>query len=139
MSHFAKVINGIVEQVIVAEIEFLETLSDTPPGEWIQTSYNTRGGVHYDPITQEPSADQSKALRKNYAGIGYSYDPARDAFIAPQPWPSWLLDEFSCTWYPPVPYPNDGQHYLWDEPSVSWKLIPPIEQETNEHESQDPR
>ena len=83
MGHFAKVNNGVVEQVIVAEQEFFDTFVDSSPGVWLQTSYNTRGGVHYDPSTGEPSADQSKALRKNYAGIGYSYDATRDAFIPP--------------------------------------------------------
>jgi len=86
MAHFAKVQNGIVTQVIVAEPEFFQTFVDTSPGEWIQTSYNTRGGVHYKPDTNEPSDDQSKALRKNYAGTGFTYDKTRDAFIPPKPY-----------------------------------------------------
>lgn len=120
MGHFAKVNNGIVEQVIVAEQEFFETFVDTSPGTWIQTSYNTRGGVHYDPATGQPSADQSKALRKNYAGIGYSYDAQRDAFIPQKPYASWILDEQSCLWNSPVPYPTDGGRYTWNEANQTW-------------------
>jgi hypothetical protein len=93
---------------------------DTSPGEWIQTSYNTRGGVHYDPETNQPSADQSKALRKNYAGIGYSYDREKDAFIPPAPYASWILDEQTCLWNPPVEYPTDGKSYHWDEATLAW-------------------
>lgn len=124
MAHFAKVNNGIVEQVIVAEQEFFDTFVDSSPGVWIQTSYNTRGGVHYDPTTGEPSADQSKALRKNYAGIGYSYDATRDAFISPKPYASWLLDDDTCLWNAPVPCPTDGKRYQWDEPTTSWVEVP---------------
>lgn len=120
MSHFAKVNNGIVEKVIVAEPEFFQTFVDTSPGTWIQTSYNTRGGIHYDPNTNTPSVDQSKALRKNYAGIGYSYDQQLDAFIPPKPYPSWVLNEQTCLWEAPVPYPNDGKAYTWDEQTQSW-------------------
>lgn len=123
MGHFAKVNNGIVEQVIVAEPKFFETFIDTSPGQWIQTSYNTRGGIYYTPNSNEPSEDQSKAFRKNYAGIGYTYDADRDAFIPPKPYPSWVLDEFSCLWNPPVPYPNDNQTYVWDETTTSWLKI----------------
>ena len=123
MAHFAQVIDGIVQQVIVAEQEFIDTLPD--PNNWIQTSYNTRGGVHYNPDTDEPSADQSKALRKNYAGIGYTYDPIRDAFIPEKPYGSWVLDENTCRWEPPVPFPDDGQMYDWDETTVSWVLTQP--------------
>jgi hypothetical protein len=120
MSHFAKVNNGIVEQVIVAEPEFFKNFVDSSPGEWIQTSYNTRGGIHYKPESDEPSDDQTKALRKNYAGVGYSYDRARDAFIPPKPFDSWILNEFSCIWEAPVLHPNDGKDYDWDEESQSW-------------------
>ena len=124
MAHFAKVNNGIVEQVIVAEPEFFETFVDSSPGQWIQTSYNTRGGVHYNPETGEPSADRSKALRKNYAGIGYSYDATRDAFIPPKPYASWVLDEQTCLCNAPVPYPTDGKRYQWDEATTSWVDAP---------------
>jgi hypothetical protein len=123
MSHFAKVNNGIVEQVIVAEPEFFETFVDSSPGQWIQTSYNTRGGVHYNPETGEPSADQAKALRKNYAGIGYTYDAGRDAFIPPKPYASWLLNGTSCLWEAPVAYPNDGERYTWNEATQQWDAV----------------
>jgi hypothetical protein len=120
MGHFAKVVNNVVVNVIVAEPEFFNTFTDTSPGEWIQTSYNTRGGIHYDPTTNEPSADQSKALRKNYAGIGYTYDRNRDAFVPPSPYPSWQLNDETCFWESPTPYPNDGNMYRWDEQTQSW-------------------
>lgn len=124
MAHFAKVQDGIVTQVIVAEPEFFETFVDTSPGEWIQTSYNTRGGVHYNAETGEPSADQTKALRKNYAGIGFSFDRERDAFIPPKPFASWLLDDTTCLWGAPVAYPDDGKRYTWDEATTSWVEVP---------------
>ena len=120
MAHFAKVQNGIVTRVIVAEPEFFETFVDDSPGKWIQTSYNTRGGVHYNPETGEPSADQTKALRKNYAGKGYTYDATRDAFIPPQPFASWTLNEDTCLWDAPVAYPDDGNIYQWDEDTTNW-------------------
>lgn len=120
MAHFAKVQDGKVAHVIVAEPEFFNTFVDDSPGSWIETSYNTRGGIHYDPLTGEPSNDQSKALRKNYAGIGYTYDVQRDAFIPPKPFPSWTLNEESCLWYPPTSYPDDGGNYLWDEEQQEW-------------------
>lgn len=124
MGHFAKVNNGKVEQVIVAEADFFNGFVDTSPGSWIQTSYNTRGGVHYDPATGEPSADQSKALRGNYAGIGYNYDQANDVFYAPQPFASWVLDQADWTWKAPTPYPADGKVYQWDEPTTAWVELP---------------
>ena len=123
MAHFAKVVDGIVDQVIVAEPEFFNNFVDSSPGQWIQTSYNTLGGVHYDPETKEPSADQSKALRKNYAGRGYSYDAGRDAFIAPKPFESWTLNETSCLWEPPVARPDDGQLYTWNETEQRWDSV----------------
>jgi len=123
MSHFAKVDNNIVKNVIVAELEFFDNFIDTSPGRWIQTSYNTRGGIHYDPETNEPSADQSKALRKNYAQIGYTYDESKDAFIPPKPFPSWILNEETCLWNSPVPYPADGQVYIWNEENTVWEQI----------------
>jgi hypothetical protein len=109
MSHFAEIIDGVVQRVIVAEQDFIDII----PGRWVQTSYNTHAGQH----------PEGRPLRKNYAGIGYVYDEVRDAFYAPQPYPSWLLDEQTCTWQPPVAYPSDGNRYNWDEPSVSWVLI----------------
>ena len=123
MGHFAKVSNGIVTRGIVAEADFFNNFVDDSPGKWIQTSYNTRGGVHYKPNTNEPSEDQSKALRKNYAGIGYTYDSTRDAFISPQPFNSWTLDEDSCTWNSPVPYPTDDKLYKWNEEILNWEEV----------------
>ena len=108
MSHFAKIENDKVVQVIVAEQEFI----DSQPGEWIQTSYNTRGGEHPEGLP----------LRKNYAGIGYTYDRKKDAFIEPKPFPSWNLNEETCLWEPPVPMPEPGYNYIWDEETVSWIL-----------------
>lgn len=121
MAHFAKVVNGDVDQVIVAEPEFFDTFVDSSPGEWIQTSYNTRGGVHYNPETGEP--DGGVALRKNYAGVGFTYDRDKDAFIPPQPYNSWTLNEESCLWEAPVAYPEDGQMYVWNEETTSWDVV----------------
>ena len=115
MAHYAKVRDGIVLQVIVAEADFFKTFVDTEPGRWIQTSYNTRGGVHYEPNSIPPSSDQSKALRKNYAGIGFVYDSDKDAFYEPQPYASWKLNNTTCIWEPPIALPNDGNGYYWDE------------------------
>jgi hypothetical protein len=123
MTNFAKVLDGKVTQVIVAEPEFFNTFVDSYPGQWIQTSYNTRGGIYYNSQTGEPDADQSKAFRKNYAGIGYTYDNNRDAFIPPKVYNSWVLNEFSCLWEAPVPCPDDGKEYIWDESTLSWVEI----------------
>lgn len=120
MGHFAKIVDGKVTQVIVAEKEFFDTFVDSSPGQWLRTSYNTRGGIHYEPDSNTPKADQSQALRKNYAGIGYSYDPVRDAFIPPTPFASWVLDEFSCTWNAPIAKPTDGKQYYWDDALGNW-------------------
>lgn len=120
MAHFAKVVSGKVTKVIVAEPEFFETFVDDTPGQWIQTSYNTRGGVHYNPDSDEPSADQTKALRKNFAGIGFIYDADKDAFYEPQPYASWTLNETTCRWEAPVAYPEDGKWYQWDEETTNW-------------------
>ena len=112
MAHFAKVSDGKVVQVIVAEPEFFQTFVDTSPGEWIQTSYNTKGGVH---------ANGGTPLRKNYAGIGYTYDRTRDAFIPPQPYASWTLDDTTCLWSAPTPMPTEGGPYVWNESTLSWE------------------
>ena len=111
MSHFAKVTDGKVTQVIVAEKEFFDTYVDSTPGEWIQTSYNTQGGVHK--LGGTP-------LRGNYAGIGYTYDRTNDVFYAPQPYASWILDNTTWTWKAPIAQPNDGKMYTWNEETVSW-------------------
>ena len=121
MGHFAKVVDGKVTQVIVAEPEFFHTFVDSSPGTWIQTSYNTRGNVHYNPDSQEPSGQP--ALRGNYAGIGYTYDAQNDVFYAPQPFTSWVLNQATWTWEAPVPYPTDGKIYNWDEATTSWKVV----------------
>jgi hypothetical protein len=113
MGHFAKVVNGKVEQVIVAEPEFFETFVDTSPGTWLQTSYNTHGGMH----------PEGKPLRGNYAGIGYTYDQVNDVFYAPQPFPSWTLNQATWTWVAPVDMPTDGKVYNWDEATKSWVEI----------------
>jgi hypothetical protein len=123
MAHFAKVNNNIVVKVIVAEPEFFDTFVDSSPGEWLQTSYNTLGGVHYNPETGEPSADQSKALRKNFAGVGFTYDRNLDAFIPPKPFTSWTLDEETCLWIAPSSPPDDGNNYMWNEESQTWILV----------------
>ena len=109
MSHFAKVENGIVVNVIVAEQDVID--SGIFGHGWVQTSYNTHGGVH---------ANGNTPLRKNFAGIGYTYDSQRDAFIPPQPYPSWTLDEETCNWTAPVLYPADGNMYQWDEATTNW-------------------
>ena len=120
MGHFAKVVDGKVTQVIVAEPEFFDTFVDSSPGTWLQTSYNTRGGVHYVPDSDTPSEDQSKALRANYAGIGYTYDQVNNVFYAPQPYPSWVISAPTWEWQAPVPYPATGGPYYWDETTQLW-------------------
>ena len=106
MAHYAKVVNGTVTRVIVAEAEFFDTFVDDSPGEWIQTSYNTRAGTHT--LGGSP-------LRKNFASIGGTYDVTKDAFYAPQPYASWTLNSTKLIWEPPVAAPDDGKKYFWDE------------------------
>jgi len=125
MAHYAQIDSeNIVVNVFVGRDDVVEGVADwetyyAPAGFTVkQTSYNTSGGVHY--TDGEPSADQTKALRFNYAGINYSYDEARDAFIPPQPYPSWVLDEAICQWVAPIPYPTDGADYVWDEDAGDW-------------------
>jgi len=127
MAHYAKVVNGIVERVVVAEEDFFQTFPEKFDGEWIQTSYNTRGGIHYQPNSNVPSEDQSKALRKNYAGFGYTHDRVRDAFIAPQPYPSLTLNEDTCLWDSPIPRPIGVYVLDWDEKNLSWIILNPEE------------
>ena len=108
MAHFAQVENGIVTQVIVAEQDVIDSgLFGTG---WIQTSYNTYGGQH----------PEGRPLRKNYAGVGYTYDSNRDAFIPPQPFASWVLNETTCLWDAPTPMPTDGKFYNWNEQQLAW-------------------
>jgi hypothetical protein len=113
MGHFAKVVDSKVAQVIVAEPEFFDTFVDSSPGAWIQTSYNTHGGQH----------PEGRPLRKNYAGVGYSYDAVRDAFIPPKPFESWLLNDETCLWDAPVAMPTDGKAYAWNEATQSWDEV----------------
>lgn len=117
MSHFAKVQNGIVTEVIVAEQDFINSGLVGPASEWVQTSYNTRGGVHYG---EDGQPDGGVALRGNYAGIGYTYDSAHDVFYAPQPYPSWTLNNTTWLWESPVPYPTDDKTYQWNEEQRNW-------------------
>ena len=114
MSHFAKVLDGKVTQVIVAEPDFFNTFVDTSPGAWIQTSYNTHGNQHTNGGTP---------LRGNYAGIGYTYDRTNDVFYAPKPFASWILNESTWLWEAPVAMPNDDKKYQWDETTISWKEV----------------
>lgn len=120
MAHYARVEYGVVMAVIKAEQDFIDSLPEESGVQWIQTSYNTRAGVHYDPETNMPSADQSKALRKNYAGVGMLYDEELDAFVMPQPYRSWTMDEERGIWIPPVPRPRDQKLYSWDEQLKEW-------------------
>jgi hypothetical protein len=115
MSHFAKVVEGKVTQVIVAEQEFFDTFIDSTPGAWIQTSYNTHGNQH----------PEGKPLRGNYAGIGMIYDAVNDVFYAPQPYPSWILNNTTWTWESPVAMPTDGKQYKWNESIMNWEEITP--------------
>jgi len=115
MAHYAKVLSGKVIKVIVAESDFFDTFIDSVPGDWIQTSYNTRGGVHT--LGGTP-------LRKNFAGIGMTYDKERDAFIPPQPFSSWTLNEETCLWECPVQRPSDEtKNYSWNESTTSWDTV----------------
>ena len=131
MAHFAKLDeNNVVVFVTVGrqeddgkEAELTARTGDV----YKQTSYNTRGGVYYDNATNEPHTDQSKAFRKNYAGIGYTYDETLDAFIPPKPYPSWVLNETSCLWEAPVALPNDGEMYEWKEDVGTWVMLPKLD------------
>jgi hypothetical protein len=128
MAHYALVNeSGVVVQVITGrnEGDFFDGISnwETHYSEVtgynaVKTSYNTYGGVHY--TDGKPSKDQSKALRKNYAGIGYTYDLEHDAFIPPKPYESWVLDEATCLWQAPIEYPGDGGSYVWEESQGDW-------------------
>ena len=116
MAYYAKIENEIVATVIVAEQDFI----DRQDGQWVQTSRYTRGGINYAPNSNEP--DGGIALRKNSAGIGYTYDENRDVFIPPKPFSSWILNEETCLWESPVPYPDvgDDKYYYWNEDTQGW-------------------
>jgi hypothetical protein len=116
MAHFAKVEDGIVTEVLVIEQDVIDTGAFGDPALFVQTSYNTHGGVH----------PEGRPLRKNYAGVGYTYDAGRDAFIPPQPFVSWSLNEDTCLWDAPTAYPDDGKLYRWDEATLTWvEVVPP--------------
>jgi hypothetical protein len=114
MSHFAKVIDGIVTEVLVIEQDVINTGLFGDPALFVQTSYNTHGGVH----------PEGRPLRKNYAGIGYTYDAVRDAFIPPSPFLSWTINEDTCLWNAPTAYPDDVKPYTWDEETLAWIEVP---------------
>ena len=111
MAHFAKVVQGKVINVIVAEPEFFDTFIDTSPGDWIQTSYNTKGGVHLNGGTP---------LRYNFASVGDNYDAEADAFYQPKPYEGWELNTDTYLWEPPTPKPDDGKKYKWDNDTLAW-------------------
>ena len=117
MTHFAKCLDGKVVSVIVAEPEFFDTFIDSSPGVWVQTSYNTRGGVHYGP---DGEPDGGVPMRGNFAGLGYIYDSINDVFYPTQPYPSWTISDPTWTWKAPYEQPDDGKIYRWDEATVSW-------------------
>ena len=120
MAHFAQISGGVVTQVITADLEAIESGAFGNPWMWLQTSYNTRGGVHYGP---DGEPDGGVPLRMNYAGVGFTYDRLRDAFIPPQPFPSWVLNEQTCLWDAPTVYPDDGKFYQWDEAAQQWIAV----------------
>jgi hypothetical protein len=131
MSHWAQLDeNNKVINVLVGDNdspdEGYQWLIDNLGGRWIQTSINTRGGVHYNPETGEPSEDQSKALRGNYACIDFTYDEERNAFISPKPYASWLLNEETYQWEAPIPEPPflEGFNGIWNEETLSWEKVP---------------
>jgi hypothetical protein len=119
MAHYAKVENGVVTQVVVAEDAFIQTGALGDPASWIQTSYNTRGGIHYG---QDGQPSGREPLHKNYAGIGYTWDGT--GFAAPQPFLSWVMNQDSYTWDAPIAAPTDGKPYNWDEATLSWVEFP---------------
>ncbi len=120
MAHYAFIENGVVTQVIVADQDVIESGLFGDPACWVQTSYNTRGGVYHTPNTTIPDPDQSKAFRKNFARPNYLWDAVRDAFIPPQPFQSWVLNQTTCLWEPPIQRPVDGKRYRWDELVLDW-------------------
>jgi len=113
MAHFAKVCDGIVTQVIVAEQEFFNNFVDSSPGTWLQTSYNTHGNQH----------PEGRPLRGNYSGIGYTYDSVNDVFHEPRPFASWVLNESTWLWEAPIPMPTDDKQYTWNEATTAWDEV----------------
>lgn len=121
MAHWAEIDeNDIVVRVLVMDNDHPDGqegytwLTQTLGGTWLKTSYNTIGGVHLE---------GGEPLRKNFAGIGYTYDNLRDAFISPKPFESWILNEETCQWEAPIEYPTDGADYQWNESIVNWELV----------------
>lgn len=129
MSHFAQINDqNIVERVLVIDQAEVDTGIWGDPASWIKTSYNTRGGIYYTPDTNTPDPDQSKAFRKNYAGIGdmyLAYGPDGEGFVPPSPYPSWVMNSFSYQWEAPIPMPvpNNPPLYAWDEATLSWVIF----------------
>jgi hypothetical protein len=132
MSHFAKIINGSVIQVIVAEQDFIDIISKNEPEEvsWVQTSYNVRNGVYYDPSTGLPAANQESVMlgyperqRKNYATIGGTYDSELDIFINRKEYSKWVLNTNTGDWQPPIPAPDDGEYYAWNDADGEWEQL----------------
>jgi len=122
MAHFAEIdVNNLVTRVLAIDQENVDTGRWGTPSTWIKTSYNTRGGKHYG---QDGLEDSGVALRKNYAGEGYTYDEIRDAFISPKPYTSWTLDDATCQWEAPVVYPSDDKIYTWNETDGAWDAVP---------------
>ena len=125
MAHFALVQNGLVTDVVVADQDFINTGALGDPANWVQTSYNTYGNVHYapSPPAEPMTPDGGVALRGNYAGIGYTYDIPNDVFYAPQPYPSWTLNKSTWKWEAPVALPADSKSYNWNETTQSWEEV----------------
>ena len=128
MAHWAELDeNNIVTRVLVGDNndpagdEGYQWLIDNLGGTWIKTSYNAIGGKRRNPETNEIT--EEAGFRKNYAGIGYTYDSTRDAFIPPKTFSSWVLNEDTCLWEAPVAYPTDGKHYVWNEETTSWDEV----------------
>ncbi len=124
MAHFAEIDeSNVVLRVIVAEQDIIDSGNVGDPSKWVQTSYNTRDGKHYDPVTGEE--DDGTPLRYRYAGIGMIYDPDADIFHFAQPYPSWTFNNTTYDWHPPAPYPKDTGDddditYYWDEENKEW-------------------
>ena len=119
MAHFAEInLNNIVIRVIAAEQDVIDSGIVGDSANWVQTSYNTRQGIHYAPNSGTP--DDGVPLRKNFAGKGFTYDKIRDAFIPPRPYESWALNEDTCDWESPIACPEDGKPYRWNEETTNW-------------------
>jgi hypothetical protein len=121
MGHYAKVENNIVTEVIVAKYDYIQSREDSE--KWIKTSYNTHGGMHFANGNGYEIDDSKPEIRKNFAGIGYTYDAEADAFYRPQPYPSWILNTETYLWESAIPYPDDGQLYEWNEENQTWDLV----------------